>query len=468
MNTEDLIHKISRVLRRERPAFVAVKSCKQLTAGASQETYRLELETSDGDVLMALRRQPPGQLAVAGEALAIGAAEEAELFNLARAAHVPSPEIVYSLQPNDDLGEGFLMEWLEGETLGQRIVRGEEYAKVRTTLAAECGTQLARIHAIDLSDSRLKDALPKQKPAELIEQSYLIYQSLAVPMPMIEFTANWLRNNIPSESRSCLVHGDFRNGNLMINANGLNAVLDWELAHIGDPVRDLGWLCVNSWRFGQADKVVGGFGEIDELLDAYRAESGVEVRREDVLFWQVFGSYWWSVATLLMAQGWRSGETPSLERPVIGRRSSEAQMDCVNLIIPGTFTVPDALQALSDGTQLPMAAEMLSSVAEFLKQEVAEALSGKQQFLARVGANALGIAQREAQFGPALHAAEHKRLGSLLGKDGRLDDLRWTLTTMLSEGAAIEEGALAEHLRLTVAGQLFIDQPKYSALRAAT
>ena len=54
------------------------------------------------------------------------------------------------------------------------------------------------------------------------------------------------------------------------------AVVDWELAHLGDPVEDLGWLCVKSWRFGVNDRRVGGFGTVDDLLAAYRA-AGAEV-----------------------------------------------------------------------------------------------------------------------------------------------------------------------------------------------
>jgi len=77
----------------------------------------------------------------------------------------------------------------------------------------------------------------------------------------------------------------------MINETGIVGVLDWELAQIGDPVRDLGWLCVNSWRFGKPDLEVGGFGKIEDLLDAYQQVSGIEINRDDIRFWQVFGSF---------------------------------------------------------------------------------------------------------------------------------------------------------------------------------
>jgi hypothetical protein len=251
----------------------------------------------------------------------------------------------------------------------------------------------------------------------------------------------------------------------MVGPAGITAVLDWELAHLGDPVRDLGWLCVYSWRFGMRELPVGGFGEIDDLLAGYQSESGIDVTREDVRFWQVFGSFWWAMVTLRMAQSWRTGETPSLERPVIGRRSSEAQMDCVNLLIPGAFDIPDDSFAISEGTQLPMPAELLQSVAGFLKDEVAVTADPHTGFMARVAANSLGIAQREMNHGPGLAVKEAVRLRELLGIDRELDELRWELVNALRKDLSLNTAGLADHLRQTVAGQLAIDQPGYSAIR---
>jgi hypothetical protein len=298
----------------------------------------------------------------------------------------------------------------------------------------------------------------------LVDETYTAYRELDVPVPMIDYAWRWLKDNLPNDYRTTLVHGDFRNGNLMVDADGINAVLDWELAQIGDPVRDLGWLCVNSWRFGFSDKPVGGFGDVDDLLAGYASTSGVEVDQQAILFWQVFGSFWWAMATLQMANSWRRGETPSLERPVIGRRSSEAQMDCVNLLIPGSFALPDADRPLDAGTQLPMPAELLSGVRDFLKETVAGQLDPHNSFLARVAANSLGIAQREFVHGGTLAAAEKSRLETLLEKSGDLDALRWELATRLRDGLALDTPGLADHLRQTVAAQCWIDQPRYSAL----
>ncbi|QFU75272.1 phosphotransferase family protein [Halioglobus maricola] len=452
------------VLAREVAGFKSLLSCKQLTAGASQETFRIQLETDDGERLLALRRCPP---TLAGKSVPgqLALSTEAHLLRLAASAEIPVPELVYLLQAEDCLGDGYLMEWLEGETLGQRIVRSEAYAAVRPRLARQCGEALARIHAIEV-DEQLTALLPTISPEALINDTWDIYKALNVPEPMIDFSARWLLDNLPANTRNALVHGDFRNGNLMIDENGIRAVLDWELTQIGDPVRDLGWLCVNSWRFGQTDLTVGGFGTIEDLLEGYHAVSGEEISRADLTFWQVFGSFWWSITTLAMAATWRSGETPSLERPVIGRRSSEGQMDCVNLLCPGEFDLPGKMMT-DHGDQLPMPAELLEGVRKFLREDVAENQTGRTAFLAKVAANSLGIAQRELLHGQALALSEHKRLETLLG-DGELGALRWELVNKLREKLPLETPGLAEHLRQTVAGQLAIDQPHYSAFNALT
>lgn len=462
--TDEFNRALSAVLSRELAGFQSLQSCHQLTAGANQETYRITLNTAAGEQRLALRRSQPTMEADSGVG-GISLDTEARLFQLAAAGGIPGPGIIYVLQPADGLGAGFIMQWLEGETLGQRIVRAEEFADVRARLARQCGEILGRIHKLDWREPQLEASLPVVDPATLVNETWDIYRQLNVPVPMIDYSWRWLQDNLPTKPAVALVHGDFRNGNLMVTPEGINAVLDWELAHVGDPLRDLGWLCVNSWRFGNSERPVGGFGEIDDLLAGYHETSGVKVSPEQLGFWQVFGSFWWAVVTLQMAHSWRTGETPSLERPVIGRRSSEAQMDCVQLLIPGDFALPEITRPGAGGTQLPMPAELLEGVVKFLKEELAMKLDKRDSFLAKVAANSLQIAQREFQCGATLGAQEQQRLATLLGQPGSLDTLRWSLVHRLRDELPLDTPGLADHLRQTVAGQLAIDQPHYSALR---
>lgn len=436
----------------------SIAGVHQLTAGASQQTFRVCVRSDEGfERDYALRRAQPGLVASSQGQLSTGA--EVALLRLAESAGVPVPNVVCELAQKHELGEGYLMEWLEGETLGHRIVKLPELADVRSTLAYECGQTLAKIHAISVP-STLRRELQCVSAEVLVRETWDAYIALNTPQPMIDFTAQWLLTHLPTTVTPCLVHGDFRNGNLMVSKSGVRAVLDWELCHMGDPMRDLGWLCVNSWRFGQRDLPVGGFGASSDLVLGYESVSGVSVDTASLLFWEVFGSFWWSITTLGMAHTWRTGETPSVERPVIGRRSSEAQMDCARLLIPGSF---ETLQQSGSDANLPQTQELIGAVKGHLSEDVAPEFRGADKFLIRVAINALSIAERELTLGPELISAEHCRLRELFG-EGDLDALRWRLVQTLRSGTHASNDALTDHLRNTVAGQLQIDQPNYSAL----
>jgi len=464
MDNAEFAARLAPVVRRCVTDFEELLGCERLTGGASQETWQLRVRAAGVENKLALRRAPVAQSAQNSVAT-LGLEVEAKLMRAAHAAGIPEPEVLTELEPTDGLGEGIVMEWLEGETLGGRIVHSDALAAVRPQLARSCGEVLAGIHQLDVAAIGLAQQLQEYTPSRLVELSWQEYQELNTPQPMIDYSARWLLENLPQQYTTGLVHGDFRNGNLMIcPQRGITAVLDWELAHLGDPVRDLGWLCTNSWRFGNTGLPVGGFGNIDDLLRGYESASGCRVDPAHLRFWMVFGSFWWSVCCLRMAQSWRGGEETSLERPAIGRRSSEGQMDCVNLVIPGAFTTASADE---DGQeQLPSTTELIASIEAFMRGEIIAASAGRTRFLTRVGANSLAIVGRELGLGPALQQAEQERLRQLLGLSAELPTMRWQLVEQLRDGTlALHSAGLAAHLRETVAGQLQIDQPEYSALR---
>lgn len=462
---EEFQASLAEVLRREVAGCRGLASVERLSGGASQETYRIMVQTAEGERPVCMRRAPGG--AIPEERVAPGLAVEAQLMRLAREAGVPEPEVYYVLQPQDGLGEGFLMEWLDGETLGARIARSPELADVRPKLAYECGRVLARIHSIDPAASGLEEHLQVHTPEQFVRQMWERYELLETPQPMIDYAARWLLDHLPEAPRRTLVHNDFRNGNFMVDEHGIKAVLDWEVAHIGDPMRDLGWICTNSWRFGVSDKPVGGFGEYEDLFAGYEAESGQRVDPEHVRFWEVFGSFWWAIGCLGMAEHYRTGPDQTVERPAIGRRSSECQVDCVNLLIPGPVALVSG-RDLADGDDMPRLDELLVSVRDFLRGDVMDATQGRVNFLARVAGNSLDIVLRELELGEMARADEYARLKALLGADDSLSALRWRLTRALRDGSmALDAPGLAEHLRSTVVNQIAIDQPRYSGLTTA-
>src|SRR5690606_1415953 len=188
------------------------------------------------------------------------------------------------------LGSGFIMQRLEGEALGRKIVSDPRFARARTHLARQCGAALATIHGIDASQ------VPGLRPAPAsVELALYIdrHRSQGHSRPVFELAIRWLEQNLPDASvGTTLVHGDFRNGNLLVNEDGLCAVLDWELAHMGDPMEDLGWICVNSWRYGNIDKHVCGFGEREEHFAGYES-AGCRVGPERVPLWERPASLKW-------------------------------------------------------------------------------------------------------------------------------------------------------------------------------
>jgi aminoglycoside phosphotransferase (APT) family kinase protein len=159
--------------------------------------------------------------------------------------------------------------------------------------------------------------------------------------PVFQLAFRWLADHSSTAPvELTLVHGDFRNGNLLVHPErGLVAVLDWELAHVGDPVSDLGWMCVNSWRYGERGKVVGGFGDVAGLLEGYRSAGGREVDAQHLFWWQVMGTLKWGVICESMVHAWLVGEDDQIERAAVGRRASEAEIDLLELLAPGARAV---------------------------------------------------------------------------------------------------------------------------------
>lgn len=255
---------------------------------------------------------------------------EARVQSAAFEAGVPVARILFALAPEDDLGEGFVMERLEGESIPQKILRKPEFGPARGLMTAQCAEILAQIHRVDTSPVA---NLPELSVATQIARYEAIYRDSGALLPVFELALRWLRCNDTGEPVKRLVHGDFRIGNFLVDPEtGINAVLDWELAHLGDPMEDLGWLCVNSWRFGNRDKPVGGFGQREDLYTAYEAASGETVDASRVAFWELFGVFKWGVMCLFMTQGHLNGEERSVERAAIGRRVSETEIDLLQLM----------------------------------------------------------------------------------------------------------------------------------------
>lgn len=306
-----------------------IEALVRLSGGASQETWRVDARLNTGEQQsLILRRAPFGKGAVEG-GQGIGLTNEAALLKALSRSSLPIPEIVHACTPEDGLGPAYFMSRLKGETIARRILRDEPYVDVHHALTQQCGAALAALHAsqapenIGLSTSFAQDQLLQYE--EILRQ-------LGAERPILELALQWLRERCPEPVSPVIVHGDFRLGNLMVDQAGLKGILDWELAHLGDPREDLGWVCVNSWRFGQTQNEVGGFGKLEHLLEAYAEAGGQSYTTQEIQFWIALGSFKWGVMCLMMYEAFRTGTDPSIDRGSIGRRTSETEIDLLNII----------------------------------------------------------------------------------------------------------------------------------------
>jgi len=316
------------------PADVRVGSLRRLAGGASRELWSLDVElggAAPSNLPLVLRRDPPGRVGESDRGL------EFRVLRAAAEAGVPVPRVHWCCEDASVLGAPFfLMDRLEGETLPRRLLRDPEYATTRAGLAPALGAILARIHAIDTARPELAGLAAAQAGVGSARQEVRriaeAVERLAVePHPVLDLAARWLEVRAPEPRRRVLVHGDYRVGNVMFDASGVRAILDWELVHLGDPVEDLGWLCVRAWRFGNDALPVGGVGTREQLLHAYEAAGGDPVDRETLRYWEVCGNFKLALVFITQCRAWLDG-VPSLELASLGRRTAEAEQELLELM----------------------------------------------------------------------------------------------------------------------------------------
>lgn len=304
----------------------------RLSGGASMETWAFGFEGEGGPESLILRRRAvPFDPETATRSISLET--EAALIQATGANGARVPSVRHICEAADGLGEAYVMVRVGGETLGRKITSDPRFDAVRPALARQCGEVLVPIHATTPPPGLDLKTVDGQLELDRYEE---VYRATGAERPILELAIQYLRKHTPPPVEPVLLHGDFRNGNIMFDpVEGVAAVLDWELAHIGDPAEDMGWICTNSWRFGRPDRPVGGFGAYEDLLAGYAAAGGRPIELSRVRFWQMLGSLRWGIMCLTMYLSWRDGITRSVERPMIGRRVSETEADLVVLLEEG-------------------------------------------------------------------------------------------------------------------------------------
>ncbi len=443
---EPVIAALQATMRRITAGASVVANLERLSGGANMESWSFDMAGqggASGYQGYILRRAPTPEM-MAGRPL--DHALEAAIIRTARAAGVCAPEIVGELTPADGLGTGYVMRRVEARVSPTAIL-----AAPPPKLLDDLAHELAKLHALPLTS--VPQGLPHTAPAALVAELHARFTKAGSDRPVMALALRWLQDHLPIPMPPVFLHGDYRLGNVMVDQHGLAAVLDWELAHLGDRHQDLAYGCINSWRFGQIDKPAFGLGDLATYWAAYERASGVAVDAQRFRFWMVYATLWWGLTCLHMAQIWRSGQDKSLERAVIGRRASETEVDLLLALEEdapecerGTieFSAPDLPPTKGE----PDAAEMLAAVADWVATSIKPQATGRDRFMAAVAQNALGMLAREAA-NPV--AVQGKTLSEAL-----LAGTQSLATPGLL--AKLKQGALAK---------LAVDQPKYPALAKA-
>jgi aminoglycoside phosphotransferase (APT) family kinase protein len=298
---------------------------RAIPGGASRQVFVVE----SGEERWVLRRDPPGAQSF------VPLEVEYRAIAAAREAGVAAPPTLRFEAAGGRFGTaGFLMDHVEGESVAPRVLRRDEYASAREGLPAQLAEALARIHAVDPA---IVEGLPAPEGPDPALAACALWEAeldrIGEPLPATEAGLRWLRLNAPPPpDRATFVHGDFRLGNFIVSPEGLAAVIDWELCHLGDPVEDIAWMCIRSWRFGNDDLPAAGLGSLDEFLDAYEKAGGTRPESERLRWWEAMGNLKWAVICARQAHDHLTGVRPSAELASLGRRVCEPEWDLLEII----------------------------------------------------------------------------------------------------------------------------------------
>lgn len=416
-----------------------ISGLQRLSGGANMQSWLF----SCGREAYVLRRTPLADLL---EIRTLDLAGEAALIRCARKGGVIAPEVVAELEPEDGIGMGFVMRAIAGTADPKAVLSGDPEAMIGDIAGA-----LARIHALDVSGLHV---LQRLDAGAGVEKFVAQFESFGGDRPIIALGLHWLRTHLPPPSPPRLVHGDMRIGNLMAAEGRLTGVLDWELAHLGDPHEDLAYGCMAVWRFGKLDRPAFGFADLERYFAAYEAAGGEKVDPARFRFWLIYRSVWWALASLDMGRYWREGLDRALERVVISRRVAEQEVDLLLLLEEAApederrRALPPAPVPQADARGEASAGEILTAISEWLAEAVKPKLEGRNRFDLAVAQNALGIVRRELAARPAAH-------DRALAQD------------ILAGTTSLATPGLLARLRRMALDKLCADMPKYPTLGLA-
>ncbi|QIZ37989.1 phosphotransferase family protein [Saccharopolyspora sp. ASAGF58] len=189
----------------------------------------------------------------------------------------------------DVCGTSFLvLDWIEGDVVSPRETSRLPDTE-RRRLAGEMVDTLTRIHSVSPDDVA---ALPRPDgpgPESLLTEFDRTLDAVSVDTLALDYARVWMQQHVAElTGEVALVHGDFRLGNVVWEADRITGVLDWETARLGNPLFDVGWMCMGTRR--GTDPVMGLLTR-DEFLALYRERSGREITGRSLALWQLVATW---------------------------------------------------------------------------------------------------------------------------------------------------------------------------------
>ena len=312
---------------------VSIDAATLLGGGAIQENWALDLQINGGPRAgrhqLVLRTDAASGVAVSWSKL-----EEFRFLQVAHKAGVTVPEPWLACDDSGVIGKPFcLMQRLQGEARGHKLVRDPGIAAWGEALAERLGRELAKLHKIRPPlDELAFAAQPRASVAQARVAEYRGYLDVMGERQLVlEWALRLLEINAPLTEQIVLCHGDYRTGNYLVDDGRLQGILDWEFACWSDPLEDLGWMLGRYWRFGAYQREVGGIGSLDALLAGYEAEGGCTVDRELLPYWEMMGTVRWAVIALQQARRHFDGGERSLALAVTAHVVPVLERDLLDL-----------------------------------------------------------------------------------------------------------------------------------------
>ena len=302
-----LAQQLSAYLTRTTGKPTAVEGLARISGGASRETYLYDAVSEGARAGYILRRDPPGSL--------IDTDRRLEFLAIRSFAgkDVAAPEAVVLEEEGAELERPFfIMRRVDGGAAGSPF-NADPFGEHAGAIGEQFFTILGRIAGEPLEGLPILKAA--ETPAldgcwrrELDYWAGVIEDDEQHPQPIVRAAIRRLRRDPPPPAqRISVVHGDYRAGNFLQDGKGkILAILDWEMAHLGDPLEDLGWSMDPLWS-PAADGRVSGMVSRDEAFDFWRRASGLEIDPKAMAWWSLFASVKGQAIWTSAAKEWRAG-----------------------------------------------------------------------------------------------------------------------------------------------------------------